>query len=445
MAGPPPNSVTARTRADWRAWLAAHHARPAGVWLVTFKKGSGEPHLPYADAVEEALCFGWVDSKPAKLDAERSTLYFAPRQAKSGWSKPNKGRAERLTAAGLMHASGLAAVAAAKADGSWTKLDAVERLEVPADLAAALAALPPAAARFAAFPKSARRGILEWVEQGEAGGHPAEARRRDGPAGAGKRAGEPVAAGGLTPQLGRAAMRFLITGGYGFIGAWIAKRLLGDGAGVVLFDLRENPARLRLVMTEAEARECAFAPGDVTDPAALLAAIRDHAITHVIHLAGLQVPTCRANPVLGATVNVLGTLAVFEAVRTSGTVNRVVYASSAAVFGGPDRYPAGPQPDAGPLLPGTHYGVFKVCNEGNARIYFQDHNISSVGLRPWTVYGPGRDLGMTSDPTKAVKSVLLGRPFHVGFGRLDRLPVRPRRGRRVRPERDPPVHRRGRV
>ena len=212
-------------------------------------------------------------------------------------------------------------------------------------------------------------------------------------------------------------MRFLITGGYGFIGAWIARKLLAAGREVYIYDLREDHRRLRLVMSEDEVAKCHFVPGNVTDLSALAAAIRDKKITHVIHLAGLQVPTCKADPVLGATVNVLGTLAVFEAARQSrGQVSRVVYASSAAVFGTPENYPAGPQPDGAPLVPATHYGVFKVCNEGNARVYFQDHAISSIGLRPWTVYGPGRDLGMTSDPTKAIKAALLGREFHINFG-----------------------------
>jgi nucleoside-diphosphate-sugar epimerase len=212
-------------------------------------------------------------------------------------------------------------------------------------------------------------------------------------------------------------MRVLITGGYGFIGAWIARTLLARGDEVFVYDLREDPRRFRLILSEAEVKKCRFVPGDVTDLAALTAAVRDYAVTHVIHLAGLQVPTCRADPLLGAKVNVLGTLAVFEAVKATGSqVQRVVYASSAAVFGGPDKYPAGPQPDDAPLIPSTHYGVFKCCNEGNARIYFQDHGISSVGLRPWTVYGVGRDLGMTSEPTKAIKAVLLGRPYHISFG-----------------------------
>src|SRR5947209_5909897 len=212
-------------------------------------------------------------------------------------------------------------------------------------------------------------------------------------------------------------MRVLITGGYGFIGAWIVRNLLARGDRVWVYDLKEDPRRLRLVLPEEKVREVTFVPGDVTDLDALKHAVRENAITHIIHLAGLQVPTCRADPVLGAKVNVLGTLAVFEAVKAAGSqVQRLVYASSAAVFGGPDKYPTGSLGDDVLLVPGTHYGVFKCCNEGNARIYFQDHGISSVGLRPWTVYGVGRDLGMTSEPTKAIKAALLGRPYHIGFG-----------------------------
>jgi nucleoside-diphosphate-sugar epimerase len=212
-------------------------------------------------------------------------------------------------------------------------------------------------------------------------------------------------------------MRVLITGGYGFLGAWVAKNLLAAGDDVFCYDLKEDPRRLRLILPDDQVRRVTFVPGDVTDLPALTAALKQHQITHVIHMAGLQVPTCRADPLLGAKVNVLGTLAVFEAVKALGQqVKRIVYASSAAVFGGPAQYPAGPQPDDARLVPGTHYGVFKCCNEGNARIYFQDYGISSVGLRPWTVYGVGRDLGMTSEPTKAIKAVLLGRPYAINFG-----------------------------
>lgn len=212
-------------------------------------------------------------------------------------------------------------------------------------------------------------------------------------------------------------MRVLITGGYGFIGAWIIRNLLARGDRVWVYDLKEDPRRLRLILPETEVRKVEFIPGDVTDLGALRTVISERGITHVIHLAGLQVPTCRTDPILGAKVNVLGTLAVFEAVKAAGAqVQRLVYASSAAVFGGPEKYPAGPLDDEVLLVPSTHYGVFKCCNEGNARIYFQDHGLTSVGLRPWTVYGVGRDLGMTSDPTKAIKAVLLDRPFHISFG-----------------------------
>jgi nucleoside-diphosphate-sugar epimerase len=206
-----------------------------------------------------------------------------------------------------------------------------------------------------------------------------------------------------------------MTGGYGFIGAWIARELLARGDDVFVYDLAENPHRLRLVLADADIAKVRFVRGDVCDVDGLDRACRDHGITHLLHLAGLQVPACKADPIRGATVNVIGTLACFEAAKRND-LDRVVYASSAAVFGEPGRYPPGPQPDDAMLRPGTHYGVFKVCNEGNARIYFQDHGVTSVGLRPWTVYGPGRDMGMTSEPTKAIKAVLLGRPYAISFG-----------------------------
>ena len=198
-------------------------------------------------------------------------------------------------------------------------------------------------------------------------------------------------------------MRVLLTGGYGCIGSWIVRRLVDGGHEACIYDLKEDPRRLRLVLPEEKLRRVPFLRGDVTDLAQLACALREQRISHVVHLAGLQVPVCRADPMLGARVNVLGTLAVFEAVRQAGgQVERLVYASSAAVFGPPDSYPAGPLADDVLLTPSTHYGVFKCCNEGNARIYYQDHQLSSIGLRPWTVYGVGRDFGMTSEPTKAI-------------------------------------------
>lgn len=212
-------------------------------------------------------------------------------------------------------------------------------------------------------------------------------------------------------------MRVLLTGGYGCIGSWIVRHLLERGDQAWIYDLKEDARRMRQIMGDEPLRRVAFVQGDVTDLENLKLAIRSCRITHVVHLAGLQVPTCRAHPILGAKVNVLGTISVFEAVRESqGQVQRLVYASSAAVFGPPEAYPAGPLSDDVPLKPTTHYGFYKVCNEGNAKVYYQDHGLSSIGLRPWTVYGVGRDFGMTSEPTKAIKSLALGRKYHISYG-----------------------------
>jgi len=133
--------------------------------MISYKQATGKPRVEYAESVEEALCFGWVDSKGNKLDDERSMLWFAPRKRGSGWARPNKERIERLIAAGLMAPAGLAKIDAAKADGTWTLLDSVENLEVPDDLATALDRFSAARANFEAFPRSARRGILEWIVQ----------------------------------------------------------------------------------------------------------------------------------------------------------------------------------------------------------------------------------------------------------------------------------------
>ncbi len=163
MTEPPPNSVHPHTRAEWRAWLEQNHTRTEGVWLISFKQATGKPRVAYDDAVEEALCFGWIDSKGNKLDDERSMLWFAPRKPRTGWSKPNKERVQRLMEAGLMAPAGVAKVIAAQQDGSWNALDAVEALEIPPDLAEALTANPTAKLYFDAFPRSVKRGILEWI------------------------------------------------------------------------------------------------------------------------------------------------------------------------------------------------------------------------------------------------------------------------------------------
>lgn len=163
MTTTPPNSIHPLTLAEWRAWLEQNHTRSEGVWLVTYKKATGKSRFDYDDAVKEALCFGWIDSRPNKLDEDRSMLWFAPRKAGAGWSALNKQRVEELVAAKRMTPAGMAKIEAAKQDGSWTALDAVEALEIPLDLQDALNANPQARQYFDAFPRSVKRAILEWI------------------------------------------------------------------------------------------------------------------------------------------------------------------------------------------------------------------------------------------------------------------------------------------
>jgi len=206
---------------------------------------------------------------------------------------------------------------------------------------------------------------------------------------------------------------YFITGAQGCIGSWIVKALAERGETVVVFDRSEDARRLRAVVAPADLARVRFISGDITDVTAVRAALEGANAQRVIHLAGLQVPSCKADPVAGAFVNVIGTLNLFEAARTLGA-ERVVYASSAAVFGAGET--GHPVTEKDVAEPATHYGVFKRTNEGNARIYFLDHGLSSVGLRPLTVYGVNRDTGLTSDPTKAMKAAVLGVPFHIRFG-----------------------------
>jgi uncharacterized protein YdeI (YjbR/CyaY-like superfamily) len=150
-------------RAEWRQWLAANHDSAPGVWVIRYKQAAKEPTLSYAEIAEEALCFGWIDSTQRKLDDERSLLMVTPRKPKSGWSKVNKERIERLTAQGLMMPAGQAKIDAAKADGSWTALDASEAMIMPDDLGAALATNAEAQRYFDAFPPSSKKIIFHWI------------------------------------------------------------------------------------------------------------------------------------------------------------------------------------------------------------------------------------------------------------------------------------------
>ena len=211
--------------------------------------------------------------------------------------------------------------------------------------------------------------------------------------------------------------RFLVTGALGCIGAWTLYHLTQAGKSAVVLDVSTTPTRPRLLMDDEQVAQVQFIQGDITDLGQVERVVADQGITHIIHLAALQVPFCRADPPLGARVNVVGTVNIFEAARRSqGGVRGIVYASSVAVFGAPDDYPEGPVADNAALLPTTLYGVYKQANEGTARVYWQDWQVPSIGLRPATVYGVARDQGMTSSPTKAMLAAALGKPYRVPFG-----------------------------
>lgn len=201
---------------------------------------------------------------------------------------------------------------------------------------------------------------------------------------------------------------YLVTGAMGCIGAWVLYHLTQQGKRAVSYDLSENRQRLNLLLEPEAQVGIQFVKGDLTNLGQLQGTLQEHGISHIIHLAALQVPFCRANPILGAQVNVVGTVTLFEAMRQAG-LKHLMYASSVAVYG---PAVAGETPT---LTPATLYGVYKVANEGTARVYWQDHGISSTALRPYTVYGLGRDQGVTSDPTKAMLAAVAGQPYHINF------------------------------
>ena len=204
-------------------------------------------------------------------------------------------------------------------------------------------------------------------------------------------------------------MRVLITGGLGFIGAWTARVLLQQGHTVRTFDVHTNHETFDAILAAAttntndNAQHVEHVRGDITNAGVVEAAVTG--CDAIVHLAAVLIPTARQDPLLGARVNVLGTLHVFEAARKSG-IRNIAYASSAAVFGPDD----GVHPE-----PRTHYGAYKLANEGNARAYFHDAGINSVGLRPSTAYGPGREIGVTADPTLAMRAAAEGNPYTIRF------------------------------
>ncbi len=209
-------------------------------------------------------------------------------------------------------------------------------------------------------------------------------------------------------------MRVLVTGSSGCIGAWTVKQLLERGVDLVCYDQEADFARRDLISGGLSgSAKLKLEIGKIEDTGRLKALVRDGGITHVIHLAAVLMPCCQAQPVAGGMINVIGTLNVFEAARDAGRPVRVVYASSSAVWGPEDAYGDRALSEQDSPLPGTHYGVFKQANEGNARVFYSASGISSMGLRPWTVYGVGRDRGLTADPTIAMKAAVLGVPFQI--------------------------------
>ncbi|HEX3467054.1 MAG TPA: NAD(P)-dependent oxidoreductase [Candidatus Elarobacter sp.] len=200
-------------------------------------------------------------------------------------------------------------------------------------------------------------------------------------------------------------MRVLVTGGRGFIGAWTTRALLDAGHSVRVFDVHDVRDTFdALVGDERTASgRIEHVRGDITEPSDVDRAVGG--CEAIVHLAAILIPAARKDPVLGARINVLGTLYVFEAAKRN-EIRGIAYASSAAVFGPDD----GIHPE-----PRTLYGAYKLCNEGCARAYWDDAGIRSIGLRPSTVYGPGRELGVTADPTLAMRAAAKGEPYTIRF------------------------------
>lgn len=209
--------------------------------------------------------------------------------------------------------------------------------------------------------------------------------------------------------------RFLVTGCMGCLGAWTVRLLVDEGIEVVGFDLSTDESRLRLLLSDQELSAIRLVQGDVVDTETVRDLVANEGITHIVHLAALQVPFCKADPVAGSKVNVTGTVNVFEA-ALAHEVAGLAYASSVAVFGPPDLYREDPIADDAQPAPQTLYGVYKLANEGTAGIYARDHGLASVGLRPYIVYGPGRDQGLTSGATVAMLAAAAGEPFHISHG-----------------------------
>lgn len=200
-------------------------------------------------------------------------------------------------------------------------------------------------------------------------------------------------------------MRVLVTGGGGFLGAFVVKRMLARGADVRILDVTANRTLVRLIVGDAADR-LDWWVGDVGDKAMVDDAVAG--CTHIAHIAGVLTPVCRADPVRGAQINLMGTLYIFEAAKRHG-VERIAYMSSAGVYSSTH----GAYPD-----PATHYGAFKLAGEGSARAYWEDAQVSSTGLRPLVIYGPGREGGPSAGISLACRAAAEGKPYVIPFSGL---------------------------
>jgi UDP-glucuronate 4-epimerase len=211
--------------------------------------------------------------------------------------------------------------------------------------------------------------------------------------------------------------RFLVTGARGCIGSWVLRQLVQEGVEVVGADADSAEHRVRALLSQEQLDAVTFVDADISRPAEV-ERLFEHEPTHVIHLAALQVPSCRADPVRGAQVNVVGSVALLAAAAEAGLTTPLAYASSAAAFAAADGDGVPPISPSG--RPDTHYGIFKLANEGAARIFAAERGVNSVGLRPYVVYGPGRDQGLTSAPTEAMRAAADGAGFIIPYrGRSD--------------------------
>ncbi len=213
-----------------------------------------------------------------------------------------------------------------------------------------------------------------------------------------------------------ASAKYLVTGSTGSIGSWVLKNLAEEGVEIVAGHHSGDFHRVRFLLSGEQMEKITFRRFDVGNLEQVMQVVDEEKVTHIIHLAGLQVPFCAADPARGAWVNVQGTVNILEAARKfSGRIQGLSYASSVAVYGPPEMYPNRPVGDDEPLWPNTLYGIYKMTDEHLARVYWQDWQVASVGIRPAISFGVGRDQGLSSDISKAILAAAADIPYKIKF------------------------------